>query len=226
MNIENNLGFEWTDEEMALYIMAQSESEFQREVVARCTDRSDGARISLLGTEVSDIAKQTERNYRREGKAVHLPEALYLTQLSWEQTHGESADHHVAEVLATCYETRQIYQPEIAQSFVERHPDWTPAEIELGIWASEKDMASMMFAAQSGVSHPDTLVELSFEHPVNTVRQAAVKNLESRQDLLLTPMPDIDRDVHLKYEVRRKELAVEREAERQSQQQPQQGMEL
>lgn len=223
MNMQNPQGFRLSLDETSLYRLSQSESEFSREVVARCTDSPSGARISLHGTKALPLAKQVEKRYRERGDFVHLPSALETTRLTWEKANGErSADPHVAEVLATCYETRQVYEPNLTENLEREHPDWTQAECELEIWSNSADAHALYFVILSNVTSDATLVKLAMMHPVNLVRENALKNLENRQDLSLAPIPDIDWGAQLAFEVKRRQIAEQF----QQQQQPQQGMEL
>ena len=225
MNMENPRGFRLSLDEMSLYRLSQSDSDFSREVVARCTDSPPGARVALHGTKALTIAKQVEKLYRERGDFEHLPEALQATRVAWEKANGErSADSYVAEVLATCYEARQVYEPNLAESLEKEHPDWTKAEYELEVWSQSSDRNALRFVISSNVTSDATLVKLAMTHPVNVIRERALKNLESRQDLSLAPIPDIDWATHLAFEVKRRQIAEQ--FQQQQQQQPQQGMEL
>lgn len=225
MNMENPQGFRLSLDEASLYRLSQSDSDFSREVVARCTDSPPGARIALHGTKALALAKETDKFYKERGDFEHLPEALRATRVAWEKANGErSADPYVAEVLATCYETRQAYEPNLTESLETEHPGWTKAEYELEIWSRSSDRNALKFVISSNITSDVTLVRLAMTHPVNVVRERALKNLENRQDLSLAPIPDIDWSAQLAFEVKRRQIAEQ--FQQQQQQQPQQGMEL
>ena len=225
MNMENPQGFRLSLDEASLYRLSQSDSDFSREVVARCTDSPPGARIALHGTTALAIAKETDKFYKERGDFEHLPEALRATRVAWEKANGErSADPYVAEVLATCYETRQAYEPNLTESLETEHPGWTKAEYELEVWSQSSDRNALRFVISSNVTSDATLVKLAMTHPVNVIRERALKNLESRQDLSLAPIPDIDWATHLAFEVKRRQIAEQ--FQQQQRQQPQPGMEL